>query len=557
MVRRPAGFWLPPLPAALTLGALAPSTFASRRQPVLGLVDLPRAQKQEPLVWDLSGSGGNLGVAGAPQTGKSTLLLSLVLALVKRFGPHEAQFYCLDLGGGGLFSLEGLPHVGAIAGPGEGEAAARLVHDMRNIVTERASRRRAPGDGHLTHGSSDKEPEIFVVVDNVGMLKQALPDLEPELAALATTGLHQGLHVVVSANRWFDIRPQLLDALGTKLELRLGDPAETLAKRDAARALPADHPGRGITRDGDLFQLALPSWSMSPGPDGEALAIAQAVAEARSAGGAVRAPRVAALPGSLSEDDVEVLALQAGSEPPDPAHGFLVGVSEFRSRPAQLDLLAAGAHLAVYGDGGSGRTTLLARVLDDACSRQPARALRIQLVDPTRGLIDFGEDPHVERYVTSAAGAEKMARELADELSQRLPSEGRDGSRAPGAALARCLRDARCRRLRPAHKRHGEPAGPPGRSSRPGRRRRAPRRVRPPGDGFAAQQLRTLLAASAGAAPDHGRPLREPGRGPCRRRCQGPEPAVRTWLAGHLFRPRPARTVLRTRHRQPPGPFRY
>ena len=302
--------WLAPLPAAVTLGALTSGPPAAHCSwPVLGVVDLPRWQRQTPLLWDHTGPGGNLGVAGAPRTGKSTLLLSLMMALVKGAGPDEVQFYCLDLGGGGLFALEGLPHVGAIIGPGEVDAAARLVHDMRNLVSERAARRRER-DGRADQRGVDRrgvdqrgvdqggvdqardeakraaaEPQVFVVVDNAGMLRQSCPDLEPELSALATTGLHQGVHVVVSANRWFDLRPQLLDALGTKLELRLGDPAETLSKRDAAKALPLDRPGRGITREGDLFQLALPSWSATPGPDGEAVAISEAMAHARATAG--------------------------------------------------------------------------------------------------------------------------------------------------------------------------------------------------------------------------------------------------------------------------------
>ena len=292
--------WLAPLPAAVTLGALAGASPAARALPVLGVVDLPRSQRQDPLVWDHTGAGGNLGVAGAPRTGKSTLLVSLVLALVKGVKPDDVQFYCLDFGGGGLGALEGLPHVGAIVGPGEVEAATRLLQDMRTLVSERAAGRRAGygvGAGlRKTSGSARAarsghgEPEVFVVVDNVGMLRQSAPELEPDLSALATTGLHQGVHVVVSANRWFDVRPQLLDALGTKLELRLGDPAETLTKRDAAKALPVDRPGRGVTRDGHLFQLALPSWSSTPGPDGEAMAISEAVVEARVPAGVARAP---------------------------------------------------------------------------------------------------------------------------------------------------------------------------------------------------------------------------------------------------------------------------
>ncbi len=436
--------WLAPLPAAVTLGAVTSGPSAAHCSwPVLGVVDLPRWQRQAPLLWDYAGPGGNLGVAGAPRTGKSTLLLSLVMALVKGAGPDEVQLYCLDLGGGGLFALEGLPHVGAIIGPGEVEAAVRLVHDMRNLVSERAARRRErdgradpgglghsgvgqSGVGQARHGAkrATAEPQVFVVVDNAGMLRQSCPELEPELSALATTGLHQGVHVVVSANRWFDLRPQLLDALGTKLELRLGDPAETLSKREAAKTLPLDRPGRGITREGDLFQLALPSWAATPGPDGEAVAISEAIAHARAAAGTARAPKVAALPDVVEEDEVDVLAAQASSTGVDRRVGFLVGVSEFRSSPVQVDLLARGAHLSVYGDSGSGRTTLLTRALNDTLSRLAPQDLSVHVVDPARGLIDFGERAHVASYVTSSGAAEKLARDLADELSRRLPPEG-------------------------------------------------------------------------------------------------------------------------------------
>ena len=106
-----------------------------------------------------------------------------------------------------------------------------------------------------------------------------------------------------------------------------------LSKREAAKALPVDRPGRGLTREGELFQVALPSWSPVPGPDGEVVAIAEAVAEAKAGRCAIRAPRVAALPESLREPDVGAFSGEAGSAPADRAGGFLLGVSEFRCRP--------------------------------------------------------------------------------------------------------------------------------------------------------------------------------------------------------------------------------
>ena len=141
--RRGAGrrIWLSPLPAAVTLGALtqAPLPWPVGRRPSSAWSTSPAVQRQTAPRLGPRRPGGNLGVAGAPRTGKSTLLHKPRAGARKRSRADEVQFYCLDLGGGGLFALEGLPHVGAIVGPGEVEAANRLLQDMRSLVSERAA----------------------------------------------------------------------------------------------------------------------------------------------------------------------------------------------------------------------------------------------------------------------------------------------------------------------------------------------------------------------------------------------------------------------------------
>ncbi len=65
---------------------------------------------------DLAASGGHLAILGAPQSGKSVLhphARRCPLALTHR--PGELSLYCLDLGGGALRVLEGLPHVAGVA----------------------------------------------------------------------------------------------------------------------------------------------------------------------------------------------------------------------------------------------------------------------------------------------------------------------------------------------------------------------------------------------------------------------------------------------------------
>jgi S-DNA-T family DNA segregation ATPase FtsK/SpoIIIE len=427
--------WTAPLPAELTLGGLrqlladhepdAPAGGLGGSSPLaavavaVALADLPELQSKAAVSYLPHGAGGNLGIAGAPRTGKSTFLQALVLALADGADPAQRQFYCLDLGGGSLFELSGLPHVGAVIGRGEAEGAARLFRELRALLDERASLRQA--------GTPAGEwTDVFLVVDNVGQLRQSAPDLEPELIELATAGLPFGVHVLLSANRWLDVRPQLLDALGTRWELHLADPTESLAGRQAAARVPADAPGRGLTRTGHVFQAALPALSAEPSPG----SLATAVAEIDAAANGRRAPAIAVLPTRVTSRQIAQLAKDAGSAGPDPDQGFLLGVSEFRSRPVQLDLAGAAVRMLVYGDGGSGRTTLLRRITEYLQgTAEPAQAtgsagLALMLVDPSRGLIDLAEGPAMDGYAASAAAAEKLAGRLATALQPRVPPDG-------------------------------------------------------------------------------------------------------------------------------------
>ena len=79
---------------------------------------------------DLSGGGGHLAILGAPRTGKSTTLRTLVTAAALTHTPADVAFYCVDFGGGALGPLAGLPHVGGVAGaaarrPGTPDRTAR------------------------------------------------------------------------------------------------------------------------------------------------------------------------------------------------------------------------------------------------------------------------------------------------------------------------------------------------------------------------------------------------------------------------------------------------
>ena len=138
--------WLPPLNESPTLDALL-ATFGQGRplSVPIGLVDCPFDQRRDVLTAELAGAAGNVAIVGAPQSGKSTALRTLMMAVVSTHDPSAAQFYCLDFGGGALSSLRQVPHVGSVAGRSEVDLCRRTVAEMESIMRAREARFRRLG----------------------------------------------------------------------------------------------------------------------------------------------------------------------------------------------------------------------------------------------------------------------------------------------------------------------------------------------------------------------------------------------------------------------------
>jgi DNA segregation ATPase FtsK/SpoIIIE, S-DNA-T family len=411
--------WLEPLGTALPLDGPLAAGRAGWLRAAVGVVDRPLQQAQEPLVLDFSGVAGHLAVVGAPRTGKSTLLCTIVAALAAGHPPDAVQVYAVDLGGGLLHRQTGLPHVGAVCGAREPDRARRLARELRALVAERERRFRDLGLDSmaawhdLRRAGFDLGPygEVFLVVDNWGALTRELPELEAAVGELAAGGLHYGVHLVVAANRWADLRAGLRDNLGGRLELRLNDPLESELGRAAAAALPAV-PGRGLTQDGLQFQAAL------PGPPEAVLGRAQV------APGGAAAPPLRMLPDLVGEG-----ALPAPSGDRGRRGGVPFAVEEHRLEPVWLDLFSGPPHFLVLGDAECGKTGLLRLLARGLAARYRPDEVALVVVDHRRGLLDLAGLPQLAAYATDAGVSAEVVGQLHTRLSARLAGRAVAGDR--------------------------------------------------------------------------------------------------------------------------------
>lgn len=430
--------WLPPLEPRVALdgilgeasatadrGLWATKLTVARQLAVpLGLVDKPAEQSRDVLVADLSGSAGHLLVVGASLTGKTTLLRTLIASFALTHTPLEAQFYCIDYGGGGLSPLAGLPHVGGVAGRQEPELVRRTVAAVATLLDERETRFKdagidSPEALRSRRGRSelggDGWADVFLVIDNWPALRQDFEEVEAPLQDIASRGLGYGVHLVITANRWVDVRSSLRESMGGRLELRLNDPSESAINRRAAENVAKGVPGRGITVDSLHFQTALPRIDGSVDILDLQRGLEELVGGVAKAWNGPRARPVLVLP--------RLITVQELAEPADgvkPA-GVPIGLSERDLGVVRLDLVGGEPHFLVFGDGESGKTNVLRTFLLGLMSRMTSTEVQILVVDYRRTLLGVVPPEYLLGYAGAELAAAAQLAETAGALNRRLP----------------------------------------------------------------------------------------------------------------------------------------
>ncbi|WP_285555052.1 type VII secretion protein EccCa [Actinoplanes regularis] len=425
--------WLPPLDKAPTLGQMLPPVIsmpdrgltvdAAERfgtlHALVGIIDKPFDQRRDPMWLDLAGAAGNLLVIGGSQSGKSNLLRTLIASLALTHTPREVQFYGLDFGGGPLSGVTDLPHVGGVATRRDTDRVRRTIAEVHGLMRGRedlfaqqgvegmAAYRRAKQQGRY---AEDPFGDVFLVIDGWSTLRADFEDLEPTVNDLANRGLGFGIHVIAATNRWMDVRPQIRDVFGTRIELRLGEPSDSLINRREAVNVPDQSPGHGLTPEGHHFLAALPRIDREQRADDLAEAVAELVKHTTEHWSGPPAPRVRLLPPELPFD-----MLPAARGPVVP-----IGIAESDLQPVWLDFDAE-PHALLFGDIESGKSSFLRSLAKSIVAGNSPSEARVLLVDLRRSLLGCIPQENTIGYGTSHQVTADLINQIAVAMRERLP----------------------------------------------------------------------------------------------------------------------------------------
>ncbi|MGH8876397.1 MAG: type VII secretion protein EccCb, partial [Stackebrandtia sp.] len=426
--------WLPPLPEALSMDGYAGGADpADPDRPgdvkaLLGLHDKPREQAQEPITWDLTGSAANLMIFGAPVSGKSTLLRTLVSSLALRYPPGQIACYCIDYGGGALTPLSELPHVAAVAPRSDPELVARTLADVKHLldVRETAMRdHRLDSADRLRHARAQGRipaeiaGDVVLIIDGWGALRDSDESMELEdmLMEISGRGPALGVHTVITAVNSVQVRSRVSASFGGRIELKLTDPFDSGIDRKTAESLPKDVPGRALLSDEMFGHVALPRIDGKTDIDDLPDAMAALTREVNKRWEVAAVPPVRVLPHLVTLDELVPPAVP--QERDDFAMAPVVGVSERDLGSARIDF-DVDPHLVILGDPQTGKSTCL-RTIMRQLTRRPSSEVGISLVDLRRTHLEEVPPEYLLTYNTSVAHAAQNAHELANSLKERMP----------------------------------------------------------------------------------------------------------------------------------------
>ncbi|WP_416876306.1 type VII secretion protein EccCa [Kitasatospora sp. SC0581] len=412
---------LPPLQVVPERGLTAPGYPAGRLRAPIGIVDRPREQKTDILEVDYAGAAGHGLIVGGPRSGKSTVVRTMVASFGLTHTPLEVQFYLLDFGAGSFQSLGGLPHVGGVAGRLDVDKVRRMVSEVHGVLNRREELFRAAGiDTIATYRArraagrlpDEAFGDVFLVIDGWNTFKQEFEGLEPVIGDIAQRGLGYGVHLVITAARYAEVRPALKDLLQNRTELKLGDAMESEVDRRVAQNVPS-LAGRGITPERLHFLSGLPRLDGSSSVEDLQNGVAGLVAAVDGAWTGPRAPQVRMLPAVLDGH-----ALPKGFEHPE--RGVAFGVDEAELAPVFVNFETDPLFI-VFGDTESGKSAVLRMLIKQITERYTPDQAGIVVGDYRRALLGTVPPEYLVEYAAAQPAMAAIVDMLRGACSRRLP----------------------------------------------------------------------------------------------------------------------------------------
>jgi S-DNA-T family DNA segregation ATPase FtsK/SpoIIIE len=220
----------------------------------------------------LNGRAPHLLAAGAPATGISTLLATLVGGLAHHYDSRRLRMVLIGSGTDGpLAPCASLPHVTGATASADGEEALRILSAVARQATQRRDALQASGapDWQTWEASGNAPGRLLVVVDDFDLATGRSRTASAAIEALTHVPVFVGIHVALATHRPAGaVTPTLRAACQHTVALRSASESDSRGVIGVPDAAELDVvPGRAVVSVGGtrkMVQVALPLADASP-----------------------------------------------------------------------------------------------------------------------------------------------------------------------------------------------------------------------------------------------------------------------------------------------------
>ncbi|ASK64986.1 cell division protein FtsK [Brachybacterium avium] len=395
---------------------------------------------QDAFHLDLRTNGPHALVGGTTGAGKSEFLQAWVLGMATAHSPDRVTFLFVDYKGGAAFAdAVALPHTVGLVTDLSQHLVRRALTSLRAELHYREhllNRKKAKDLVSLERtGDPEAPPSLIIIVDEFAALAKEIPEFVDGVVDVAARGRSLGLHLILATQRPAGvIKDNLRANTNLRIALRMADEADSkdiLGDKLAAHFDPGI-PGRGAAKTGPgriaTFQSGYAGgwttdeperaridivekdfgtgeqWDIpappakeieDPGPNDISRVVATVVAAAENAG--VPAPRKPWL--SELADAYDLSRLPSRRTDEELLLG-VVDVPEDQAQPTTSYFPDRDGNMAIYGTGGSGKSTTLRTLAISAASTVRGGPVHVYGLDfGASGLTMLEELPHVGTIV--------------------------------------------------------------------------------------------------------------------------------------------------------------
>ena len=216
---------------------------------VIGEYDDPYNQKQGVYEINFTNDGNSI-IYGSADSGKETLLSTIVYDLVSNYTTKDIELYLLDFGSESLKIYKNCPHVGDVAFLEDTEKISRFFDMLQKEIRERkAILSDYGGDYNLyINDPSNTMPMIIIIINNYEAFSEGFNDqYEEVLLSLTREGRKCGIVFVVTASSYNSLRYRLTQNFKQKIALQLNSEEDYFNIFDnVGKKRPSHLFGRGL-----------------------------------------------------------------------------------------------------------------------------------------------------------------------------------------------------------------------------------------------------------------------------------------------------------------------